>query len=69
MAIDLLSVFQRCSSSQKLIFTLLLGVAIGYLSNYVLLSGGGDLLVLAGRRAVDHVRIINTTVESIGEGE
>jgi hypothetical protein len=41
MAIDSLSVFQSGSSSQKIFFTLLLGVAIGlFMSNYILLSGG-----------------------------
>jgi hypothetical protein len=69
MAIDFLLVFQRCSSSQKLIFTLLLGVAIGYLANYVLLSGAGDLLVLDGGRPVDHVRTNSTTVASVIVGK
>lgn len=69
MATDFLLVFQRCSSSQKLLFTLLLGVAIGYLANYVLLFGAGDLLVLAGGRPVDHVRTNSRTVASITEGK
>jgi hypothetical protein len=62
MAIDFLSVFQSGSSSQKLFFTLLLGVAIGlFMSNYILLSGG-DLLVLdKGHPDDDHVTKMNTT--------
>lgn len=63
MAIDFLSVFQSGSSSQKLFFTLLLGVAIGlFMSNYILLSGGNNLLVLdKGRPDDDHVTKMNTT--------
>jgi hypothetical protein len=70
MAIDLLLVFQHGTSSQKIFFALLLGVAIGFLSNYLLLSGG-DLLELdgGGRPDINHISKSSMTNASYIEGK
>jgi hypothetical protein len=70
MAIDLLLVAQHGSSSQKILFALLLGVAIGFLTNYLLLSGGDLLGLDGGRRPFDnHVNKSSMANASYIEGK